>query len=160
MAFEWLRGSNVPSSCGDYVPSIGKDVAIQASMMTNGDDVALQIFRFFNSAELNKLSQMPSAIHNFVTSWHFVFAHDPAGCLSTGFTAYTLQPLQKTRLVKIGVTTSIICENRKVTAAILEGCTARMTGWLRMAVLEALAATYAVGGGLRLRSDLRTCKRW
>ena len=46
--------------------------------------------RLWDKGDLSELAAMPADVHQFVQTVNHLFLRNPAGCLTTGFTAYAL----------------------------------------------------------------------
>ena len=92
------------------------------------------MFRHFDDGDVGELSSMPADLHAFVQAVEYLFIRRPAGCISTGFTAYIIRELQDPRLVFVNGRAKTIGGHNSVSHDLIGRCLSRMAGWVRLSI--------------------------
>ena len=117
-----------------FLATMNEERLIQAAMMADAGDEAIQLTRLFDAGDSCQLASMPADLHNFVETVNYLFVRQPAGCLKSGYTAYALELLQRPRVVFVGRGPKTIGGPGKVTLPLVGRCLARMAGWARLSI--------------------------
>ena len=130
-----VRFGNDPARvCQLFLNRVDEQKYIQAAMMTDAGDEAIQVTRYFDSGDLSQLASMPQDIHAFVLAISYLFVRKPAGCLQTGYTYFAIINLERSRLVHVAGKPKKIGGKNSVSTALLAQCLSRMAGWVRLSI--------------------------